>query len=152
VVGAIRQVDALERRDGGLACRRPANPRVRACEHDVFERGQRRDKVEVLEDEAHLARADPGPFAIPDPDHVRTVEVQLGVRAVVAVRCVEQPQDVHEGALARAGWAHDRDHLAVLDDDVDPAQRVDAVALAPVVGLVEVASLEECHRSSSDHS
>ena len=88
------------------------DPGVVAGEHHVLERGQRRDQVEVLEDEAHLAGPDAGPLALAQGHHVAAVEGQLGARAVVQVGRVEQAQDVHERALARSGRAHDRDHLA----------------------------------------
>ena len=85
----------------------------------------------------------------PRLDHVAAAERELRSRTVVRIGGVEQPEDVHERALARAGRAHDRDHLAGLDADVDAAQRVDAVAAAEAVGLAQVAAFEEWHRRFS---
>ena len=49
--------------------------------------------------------------------------------------------------LPRAGRAHDRDHLAGLDRDVDAAQRLDRVGLREPVGLAQVARLRGCAMS-----
>jgi len=58
---------------------------------------------------------------------------------------VEQAEDVHQGALARARRAHDRDHLARLDRNLDALEGFDGIALAQAVGLAEVAAFEDCH-------
>ena len=58
----------------------------------------------------------------------RAVDPQLGRRPVVAVGRMKQAEDVHQRALAGAGRAHDRDHLAGVDRDVDAAQCLDRVA------------------------
>ncbi len=74
---------------------------------------------------------------------------ELRPRAVVGIGRVEQAEDVHQRALARPRRAHDGHHLARLDRDVDAAQGSDDVAFAQPVGLAEVVSFEERHRSFS---
>jgi hypothetical protein len=95
--------------------RSSASPAYRSGPRSAYSRGnitfssaQRRDQVEVLEDEAHLAGPDAGPLGLAEGHHVAAVEEQLGTRAVIEVGRVKQAQDVHERALARSGRAHDR--------------------------------------------
>jgi hypothetical protein len=102
---------------------------VVAGEHHVLGGGERRDQVEVLEDEAHPAGADLGPGVVREAGDVLAAEIELRGGAVVRVRGVEQAQDVHQGALAGAGRAHDRDHLAGLDRDLDALEGFDGVRL-----------------------
>ena len=86
---------------------------------DVVEQVQVGDQVEALEDEAELFVAQA---------RARVVVHALDVDAVEHVLAVgeflEQAGDVQEGGLARAGRAGDGDELALLDVDVEAAQRV----------------------------
>src|SRR5688572_18378404 len=58
---------------------------------------------------------------------------------------MEQAEDVHQRALARARGTHDRDHLACLDVDVDTPERAQGVAATEVICLAQVACLEHRH-------
>ena len=149
MVGPVGKADQLERLDGHRLRPGAGDPGVVGGEHHVLDRGQRRHEVEVLEHEAHLARPDLRPFPFADIDHVTAVELEVGSRSVVQIGGVQQAEDVHQRALARSGRAHDRDHLAGLDRDVDAAKRLDDVALAQAVGLAKVAAFEQWHRSVS---
>ena len=79
----------------------------------------------------------------PRVDHVATVERELGRGAVIEVRGMEQPEDVHERALAGPGRPHDRDHLAGVDGDVDAPERVRPVVPAELVCLAQGAAFEQ---------
>ena len=59
-------------------------------------------------------------------------------------RPVEAAEDVHQRGLARAGGAHQRDHLAALDRQRDALEHRH-VDLAEVVGLVDVFEADEFH-------
>jgi hypothetical protein len=123
---SIGQADGrqcLARRHAGLAARRPG---VLGREGDVLLGRQGRHEVERLEHEAHRAGPDARPLGVGQAGRVSPVHPKLGRRPVVAIRRVEQAQDVHQGALAGPGRAHDRDHLAGRDADVDAAQGLDA--------------------------
>ena len=120
---------------------RSVDPRVVAGEHHVLERGQDRDQVEVLEDEAHLTGSDPRSLPITDIDHVAAIEGQLRARAVIEVGGVQQAQDVHERALPRSRRPHDRHHLAGGDRYFDASKRLDLIVPAELVRLAEGAAL-----------
>src|SRR3954452_13387914 len=111
VAAAVPQAHKVERRLRGVPRRLAPEPGVIARQHHVLDRGQGRDEVDVLEHEAHLVRADARPLALREARHITPVEAQLGGRHP-PVRSVQQADDVHKRALARARRADDRDHLA----------------------------------------
>src|SRR5690606_2973437 len=89
---------------------------------DVLQRTGARQQVEALEDEAELPVADVGELVLAqsvDPLAVQDVRPRG--------RPVQAADDVHHRGLAGAGRAHDRDHLARLDEQVHTAQRVHLV-------------------------
>ena len=149
VIGPLSQTDQGEGFEPRLLGVLASDAGVVAGQEDVLEGGEGRDQVEVLEDEAHSAGPDLGSSIVGKRGHVLSREVELGSGAVVRVGSVEQAQDVHESALAGSGRAHDRYHLARLDRDLDALEGFDGVAAAQPVGLAEVSTFEDCHRSVS---
>ncbi len=55
---------------------------------------------------------------------------------------------MHEGALAGAAGADDRDHLTALNGEIDTVQNVEDVPVPADVRLVDVVRLEYGHRHS----
>src|SRR4029079_8288926 len=72
---------------------------VLRSEGDVLERGQGWHEVEALEHEAHLGRPHPRSLRIREAGAVWAIDPQLSLWPCVAVGGVEQPKNVHEGAL-----------------------------------------------------
>ncbi len=104
-------------------------PRDQQRQFHVLHRGEDRQQVVDLEDEAHAAGAVLGALAVGELGQVLAFEPdRAGVDGVEAGEGVEQRR------LAAAGGAHDGDHLAALDGEVDAAQGVDPIG-AGVVGL-----------------
>src|SRR5262249_61572244 len=75
--------------------------RVEQGQLDVLERGNPRQQVERLEDEADLAAADAGESVAVEPGHVLAVDqiAALGGR-------VEAAEEIHERGLSRSRRAH----------------------------------------------
>src|SRR5215203_3172871 len=85
---------------------------------DVLDRGEDRDQVVGLEDEAHLL----GPKARPPP--VGHALYGLAVHVDLAVGEVVEPgEDVQQRGLPRSGRPHDGDHLPAPDPEVHPPER-----------------------------
>ncbi len=128
----IAEPQLLEHGDGALRPRGPADAvAVAKRERRVLDDVHPREQIEVLEDETHLAVANPreSPAA--------QLRDRLAVQPVLAGRGrVEATDDVHQRGLARAGGAHDGDILALPDDEVDAPQRID-LDLSQVVDLVD---------------
>jgi hypothetical protein len=99
---------------------------------DVLGRGQRRDQVEGLEDEADLVPAQPGEPGVVEPADVLAAHERLPRR-----RPVQPGHAVHERRLARARRAHHGGEPGPVDGDVDARQGVHR-RLAAAVGLVQV--------------
>ena len=76
---------------------------------DVLDRGQRRDQVELLEDEAERAQAQLGELVVGQADEVGALEPN-----VAAARPVERAEELQQRRLARAARAFERDELARL--------------------------------------
>ena len=66
--------------------------------HHVLEGRHPRQEIEVLEDEADLPAAQPGPLGLAEPRDVPTVEPVSAAR-----RPVEEAQQIDQRRLARAG-------------------------------------------------
>jgi len=92
---------------------------VEERDHHVVDDRQFADQVEGLEDEADLPSAHLAQFVV---RHLGDVSTIKDVRP--RGRAVEAAEDVHEGALARAGRAHDRNVLAQANIEVDTRERV----------------------------
>ena len=109
--------------------------RAAVAEHDVLERGQVREEVVGLEDEAEPAA---------DRDRVdRGVGDHLAVEEDVAVvDLLQQVDAAQQGGLARARGADQRHRLVLGDLQVDAAQH-----LALAEGLGHAADLEDRRRA-----
>ncbi|EMA68522.1 GDSL-like lipase/acylhydrolase domain-containing protein [Halorubrum distributum JCM 13916] len=103
----------------------------RGRHRDVLDRGQRRQEVEVLEDEPDRLLARPRPLRDREVRHVGSVE-----EAPARGRVVEQPEHVQQRRLPGAAGADDRDELAGPDREVDVVERDDRLAAAARVALV----------------
>jgi hypothetical protein len=87
---------------------------------DVLRRGQARDEVVVLEDEAHA----------PTPQLGEVARREVGQPVAgdgdgPARRSVEAARDVEQGRLARTARPHDGDEFAEVDVEADPGERDD---------------------------
>ena len=134
----LARTDALQRRPraGGAVALTPVDQR----QLDVALRGGAGEQVERLEDEPDLAVADRGQLVVGQGQDVHPVEV-VGP----AGRGVQAAEDVHHRRLARAGVAHDRDHLALVDAQRDAVERPHLDG-AGAVDLRDVHELEHRHR------
>ena len=101
-------------------------------QHDVLRRGQRRQQVERLEDEADLVAAQQGERLVLQRRDLGVADVDLP-----GGRPVEAGQHVQQRRLAGAGRAHDRGELTGGEADADVVQRVHGV-VAVAVGLADV--------------
>lgn len=137
VLRAVGEADALERLEGALAALVGVHARVEKRQLDVLPDRRARQEVEGLEDEAELLIADARQCLRGHRGHVFAVEPVAALR-----RRVEAAEDVHQGGLAGAGRADDRDELAAIDPHVHAAQRLHRV-LAGVVHLAHALQLDE---------
>ena len=101
-----------------LADRRAADQQRHA---DVFERGEFRQQVMELVDEAERAVAQFSASAIGQPRHGLALDLDF-----TAGRLVEAAEDVQQGALAGARGADDRDRLVAAHVEADIVQHVGA--------------------------
>ncbi len=111
--------------------------RDREREEDVLLRGEHRQEVEELEDEADVLAPELRQVVVAERR-----DLGSGDRHGAARRLVEPGEGVHERRLARAGRAHDGDELARLDVERDAAQRVDG-GRALAVAAREVARFDD---------
>ncbi len=81
---------------------------------DVLIHGELVDQVEALEHETDMRLANRGAFALRIGGNILAEQPVAPGR-----RAVDQPEDVQQGGLAAAGWAHDRDELALAQAEVD---------------------------------
>ena len=146
MTASVSQADGRQRRTSRRSRLCPGRPRVLGREGDVLLGGQGRDQVERLEHEPHGAGADPGAIAVRQAGGIGAVDPELGRRPVVGVRAVEQPEEVHQGALAGPGRPHDRDHLASLDRHVDATQGIDGRPPRKAICLAEIGCFDHVHR------
>ena len=103
----------------------------RRQEH-VLLRGQRRQQVEELKDEADPVAADPREAGVIEPVVALAAEADL-----TRGRRLERAEEVEHRALARARGAHDRDDLALADLERSAVERPDGSrALAVDLGQI----------------
>ncbi len=87
---------------------------------DVLKRGQYRNEIVELEDEADLVTSEPRQLLI---IHLRNVfAVYHGTAGGRLVQCSDY---VEKCGLARAGGSHDNHELALVKDQTDSAQGLD---------------------------
>src|SRR5206468_2983629 len=111
------QPDAFEHLRGARPrlARRHAGQQQRKL--DVLGRGEDRDEVERLEDEAHGMRAVSGPVTVGHREQVATVH-----HDAPAIDVVEAGQAVQQRRLPGPGRAHDADELTRFDRQVEVTQ------------------------------
>ena len=117
VIAAVVEADELEGLGGALMALLAADAGVEEGELDVGLGSGAGQEVEALEDETDLEAADLGEAVVvecADVGAVKAVEAGGGH--------VETADDVHEGGFAAAAGAHDGDHFAELDVEVDAAE------------------------------
>ena len=105
--GAVGEADLLEQRQRPLAQLRRADADRSKPRLDVLERGQGRDQVELLEDEAERVQPELRQLAVAERAEVAPLE-EDAARA----RPVERAEQLQQGRLARAARALERDELA----------------------------------------
>jgi hypothetical protein len=102
-------------------------------EHDVFEGGEIRHEVELLEDEADFLGAEASEGGFVETGHVGAIDDGLA-----GAGSVEAAENVDEGGLAGAGGSHDGDPFAGIDGEGDSGESGDgAVFLAEIVDFNE---------------
>ena len=107
---AVREPDDAQRRRGALAPLGLREVGEQQRQLDVLARGEHRDQVEELEDEAHVARAQGGELVLGE-----VVQALARPRPPRRRRPVEAREEVEERRLARARRAHQRDEAALRD-------------------------------------
>ena len=110
VTGAVGEPDLGEQRLRALAQLVALDPGRREPELDVLERRQRRDQVELLEDEAEGAQPQLCEIVVAQLREVAALEEDAA-----AGRPVERAQQLQQRRLARSARALERDELAGLD-------------------------------------
>ncbi len=146
VVGLVVEphpVEKTQRQLAGVVFREPLEGERRLG--DVLERGEVREEVEVLKDDADLGAA---------LEHLLLAQlVEFAAALLVAdqlpvdghragVDRLEVVDGAQQRRLARTARAEDRDDLAGRDREVDAAQHLDAA-----VALVHAADLDEARRA-----
>ena len=119
----VGQADARQHRRRPLGAEPPRLPQDEPRHHGVLERGELRQQVVELEDEADLPVAE---LRQPRGVHRRHVDAVEGDRA--GRRGVERPQDLEQRRLADPRGADHRGHLAGREVEVEPPQHVDRPA------------------------
>jgi hypothetical protein len=127
VAEAVGQADLLDEFVEPLRVRLAAGQLER--QGDVLGRGEHREQVEELEDEADVVAPQAGERGV-----VELGDVEAGDGHVARRGLVQTGEDVHQRRLARARRAHHGGQVAGGDVDADAAQGVDggvAGAVAP---------------------
>ena len=106
MIHPVRQPDLIEQFAGAAGSFRVRVPDQRRNQH-VFQHGTLRQQAVVLENEADLLIAEGRQFLFAELVGIGAVERNRSRR-----RWLQAPGDVEQGALARAGWAHDGRRLA----------------------------------------
>ena len=126
----VAEPDRVDERGEPLVVDLRAGERQR--QRDVLVRGQDRDQVVGLEDEAELVAPQRGQPLVVEVRELLAVDDDRAGR-----RAVQPREQMHERRLAGAGGPHDRRELAGGEADRDAAQRVDGRLPLPV-GSMEV--------------
>src|SRR5207245_5993933 len=84
---------------------------------DVLERSQRRDQVELLEDEAERAQPQRGQLVVGQLAKVPSLEEHAA-----GARTVERPEELEQRRLAGAARPLERDELTGLDLEIEPVE------------------------------
>ena len=105
MLGALGEPDLVEQRERRAA--RVPDAGRRELRLDVLDGGQRRDQVELLEDEAERAQPQLGELVVAELREVAALEQHLAV-----ARAVERAEQLQQRRLAGAARAFERDELA----------------------------------------
>lgn len=100
-----------------------------------------RQQVEALEDKSDLAVSHQGSVIGGEPGHLIAFEPVLPGRGPI-----EAPQEMHQGALTRAGCAHQGDELSPRHREGNPLQHGNG-NLAHLIGLMDVVQFDKLHES-----
>jgi hypothetical protein len=114
----------LQRAPAGRSGRRPAQQQRQL---DVLGRGEHRDQVEGLEDEAHRPGPVGGALGVGHGEQVLALD-----QDPAAVDVVQPGQAIQQGGLARPGWTHHRDQLPPVHGQVEPDQGLHLDLAGPV--------------------
>src|SRR6185437_15336429 len=99
------------------------------CEHDVFNRGEIRDKMKLLKDKADFLRTKAREARFVEAAHVDTVDDGAAVRG-----CIEATKNIDERSLTGTRRPHDGDPFAGFDAEGDTIERADVVESFSQVG------------------
>ncbi|MNM44339.1 hypothetical protein D3C81_552330 [compost metagenome] len=134
LVGMGQQADLVQQRIGTMLAQFARLAVVPRCQGDVVENGAVREQVEVLEHHADVPHAFAQAGAV---GFVRRFDEFFAEQQNVAgIDGFQAVDGADQRRLAGAGWPDDRDHLAVLDIQVDAHQHlVGAIAFLDVLQL-----------------
>ena len=110
-------------------------PTCTPIDQGQFHLTQRRrplEQVEVLEDETDLLVADTRQIGFAQLGNAHAIQEILAVGGLI-----KAAKNVHERTLAAATGTHDRDEFALVDQQVNTAQRVD-FDIAHAIGLLDI--------------
>jgi len=110
---------------------------------DVFDGGERGQKLERLEDEADLAAPQPGQLSVIQAPGRDTVDAHLARGGLI-----HGAGQVEQRGLAATAAADQRDELARADLKRDAPQRLDGDAVAPIA-FPDAFELQQGHCASS---
>ena len=114
MAGPVRQPDLGEHRQGTLTGDRRLGSTHDERQLDILDGAQDRQQVEGLENEAHVVGPVVGAFIVRQVGQVGTVDLDCAFGDGIEAR-----KAVEQGCLAGTRRAHDGDHLAGLDDEVN---------------------------------
>src|SRR3990172_8438040 len=128
VIHAIGEADPLERRFRERpAVETPSRAVVEERKLHVLDGRRPPEEVESLEDETDLLIPDVGELVLAELVDLLAVEEVRAARGIV-----EAAEDIHQRRLPRARGAHDGDHLAACNLEVDPGERHHLVSAGAV--------------------
>ena len=119
MIHAVAEADRGESSFGLTLTLDARHLRVDQRELDVLQRGRACQQIEGLKNESDFLVAHCCQLVVAHCLDCRAIE-----DVFAGGRPVEAADDVHERRLSRSGRTHDRDVLAMLDDEIDAAQRV----------------------------
>ena len=123
MIEAIAQPDSREQCFGPWTRVGRGQARDAQRHHRVLHRREFRQQVVELEHEPDMPVAKRDPRLV-----VHRRDAVFADRDVAAVDRIQAAEHVQQRALPHSGRAHDRDHLALLDGQVEIAQDVQALA------------------------
>src|SRR5690606_31690084 len=113
-------------------------------EADVFDGGQRRYEMEVLEQDADRAASDPGQSVLVEVRNVSASDAYLAAGGPL-----QAGEHHHQRGLAATRRTDGGNHLAGLDGEVDILEDVQGLAASPQV-QIDVTGLDERRRHALD--